>query len=247
MPHHTASDVSIVGGGRNPFPGEITLAHNGVLFMDEFPEFRNNIIQALRQPLENGYVTVSRADYRFVYPARFMLVASMNPCPCGYLFDPDCECRCSRKHINRYFMKISGPILDRIDIQVVVKPLKPYDVIEGRPAESSESIRHRVLVAQHIQRERFSKTGITNNSSMTITLIKQHCSLSRTARNLLYDAAEKFRLTARSYHKILRVARTVADLDAREGISDDDLLEALSFREVERILYGERIQEEELS
>ena len=170
----------------------------------------------------------------------------MNPCPCGYLLDPGCECRCSRKHINRYFMKISGPILDRIDIQVVVKPLKPYDVIEGRPAESSESIRHRVLAAQHIQRERFSKYGITNNASMTITLIKQHCSLSRSARNLLYDAAEKFRLTARSYHKILRVSRTLADLDAREGISDDDLLEALSYREVERILYGERIHEEEL-
>jgi len=239
--------VSIVGGGRNPIPGEITLAHNGVLFMDEFPEFKNNIIQALRQPLENGYITVARADFRIVYPARFMLVAAMNPCPCGYLFDPDCECRCSRKHINRYFMKISGPILDRIGIQVVVKPLKPYDIIEGKPAESTESIRRRVMVAQVIQSERFSKSGIHNNASMNTDQIKQYCSLGRIARNLLYDAAKKFRLTARSYHKILQVARTVADLDERANISDEDLLEALSYREVERIIYGERIDVEKLS
>jgi len=247
MPHHTASDVSIVGGGKNSLPGEITLAHNGVLFMDEFQEFKNNIIQALRQPLENGYITVSRADCRFVYPARFMLVASMNPCPCGYLFDPDSECRCSRKHINRYFMKISGPILDRIGIQVVVKPLKPYDVIEGKPAESTESIRHRVMVAQAIQCKRFSKSGISNNASMNTEQSKQYCSLGRATRNLLYDAAETFRLTARSFHKILQVARTVADLDERATISDEDLLEALSYREVERILYGDNIHAEGVS
>ena len=244
MPHHTASDVSIVGGGRNSLPGEITLAHNGVLFMDEFPEFKNNIIQALRQPLENGNITVSRADCRFVYPARFMLVAAMNPCPCGYLFDSDRECRCSRKHINRYFMKISGPILDRIGIQVVVKPMKPYEVIEGKPAESTLSIRRRVMTAQAMQRDRFGKSGPMNNASMSTEQIKQHCSLGRAARNILYDAAKTFRLTARSYHKILQVARTIADLDERAAISDEDLMEALSYREVERILYGERVRVE---
>ena len=241
MPHHTASDVSIVGGGRNPLPGEITLAHNGVLFMDEFPEFKNNIIQALRQPLENGYISITRADCRFVYPARFMLVAAMNPCPCGYLFDPEYECRCSRQHISRYFMKISGPILDRIGIQVVVKPLKPYDIIEGKPAETTESIRHRVMTARALQNERFSASAINNNASMNAEQIKRHCSLNRNARNILYDAAKKFRLTARSYHKILQVARTVADLDERADVSDEDILEALSYREVERILYGEKM------
>jgi magnesium chelatase family protein len=242
MPHHTASDVSIVGGGRNSLPGEITLAHNGVLFMDEFPEFKNNIIQALRQPLENGYITVSRAECRFVYPARFMLVAAMNPCPCGYLFDPQCECRCSRKHINRYFMKISGPILDRIGIQVVVKPMKPYEVIEGKTSDSSANIRNRVIAAKAIQQERFRKSNNHSNASMNADQIKQHCPLSRSTRNILYDAAKTFRLTARSYHKLLQVARTIADLDERSTICDEDLLEALSYREVERILHGDAFQ-----
>ncbi len=239
-PHHTASDVSIVGGGRKTLPGEVTLAHNGVLFMDEFQEFRNNIIQALRQPLENGFVTVARADYRVVYPARFMLVASMNPCPCGYLFDPDRECQCDRKHLTRYFMKISGPILDRIDMQVVVKPLKPFDIMQGRPAESSHTIRSRVEVAQNIQCNRFSLRGITHNAEMDTTLIKEHCVLPDNARNFLYDAVQKYRLSARSYNKILRVARTVADLDGEERIKGDHILEALSYREVEHILYVER-------
>lgn len=242
-PHHTASDVSITGGGRNPIPGEITLAHNGVLFMDEFPEFRANIIQALRQPLESGSITVARADSRLVFPARFMLIASMNPCPCGYLFDEDHRCRCSRKLINRYFMKISGPIIDRIDIQVVVKPLRPFEIMEGRPADSSESIRRRVIEAHRIQYERFSKEGIFQNAAMDMELVRRYCVLPDSVKNLLREAVHRYRLSARSYYRMLRVARTIADLDGNEHISRDGILEALSYREVERILYLDTINE----
>jgi magnesium chelatase family protein len=239
MPHHTASDVSITGGGRNPIPGEITLAHNGILYMDEFPEFRSSIIQALRQPLEHGRITVARAESRLSYPARFMLVASMNPCPCGYLFDTERACRCSQRNINKYFMKLSGPILDRIDIQVVVKPLKAFEIIDGKPAHSSESIRARVVEAQNRQHARYRDHGEFLNASMDLDLIKRYCVVGKGVRNLLFEAVQRMRLTARSYYRILRVARTVADLAGRERLSEEDILEVLCFREVERILYGD--------
>jgi magnesium chelatase family protein len=236
-PHHTASDVAIIGGGRNPIPGEITLAHNGILFMDEFPEFRSNVIQALRQPLESGSITVSRADSRLFFPARFMLVASMNPCPCGYLFDQDRKCRCTLNLINRYFMKISGPILDRIDLQVVVKPLRPFDIMEGRPADSTASIRRRVVEAHRVQNDRYRHDAISRNALMDQELVRLHCSLPESATDLLMEAVRRYRMSARSYYRVLRVARTIADLAGGTAISVEHLLEALSYREVERILY----------
>jgi magnesium chelatase family protein len=237
-PHHTASEISIIGGGKNPIPGEITLAHNGVLFLDEFTEFKNNIIQSLRQPLETGRVTISRADTRITFPAMFMLVASMNPCPCGYLFDPDRVCRCNSLQINKYYMKISGPILDRIDIQVEVKPLKAAQMFEGGHAEPSSVIKKRVSLARKVQQKRLSKYGINLNAFMSTEHVKEYCEIDKEIKEILYAAVKKYKLSARSYNKILKVSRTIADMQLREKISKDDVLEALSFREVENILYS---------
>lgn len=237
-PHHTASDISIIGGGKNPLPGEITLAHNGVLFLDEFVEFKCNTIQSLRQPLEDGIISISRADSRVTFPALFMLVASMNPCPCGYLFDTERVCRCEPLKVNRYFMKLSGPILDRIDLQVAVKPLKAWEIVQSKTSESSSEIKKRVLRVRKIQEERLSKHGISLNARMNVELIKRYCPINEQLQELLYSAIKKFRLTARSYYKVLKVARTIADLVERETILEEDILEALSFREVENILYN---------
>jgi len=239
-PHHTASEVSIIGGGKNPIPGEITLAHNGVLFLDEFPEFKSNVIQSLRQPMESGSITISRADSRITFPARFTLVASMNPCPCGYLFDPSHECLCSYPQISRYYMKLSGPILDRIDIQVEIKPLRAFEIVESKPAESSETIRKRVTEARKKQIDRLSKYGITLNALMNEKHIREFCIIDRTVQELLYSAIQKYRLSARSYYKTLKVARTIADLAGRDEIVMEDVLEALSYREVENILYTKK-------
>lgn len=236
-PHHTSSEAAIIGGGRNPLPGEVTLSHNGVLFLDEFSEFKSNIIQSLRQPVENGLIMVSRADFRITYPARFMLVAAMNPCPCGYFFDPQKVCRCSEQHLNRYFRKISGPILDRIDIQVEVKPLKVADIVDGGPSESSAVIRERVIKARSIQQERFKHTEIKLNAQMTQELIKKYCGVSKEIRDLLYAIVKKFNFSMRSYLKILRVARTIADIGERDNVLADDILEATSYREIENIIY----------
>lgn len=236
-PHHTASEAAIIGGGRNPLPGEVTLSHNGVLFLDEFSEFRSNIIQSLRQPVESGLITVSRADFRITYPARFMLVAAMNPCPCGYFFDTEKICRCTEQHLNSYFRKISGPILDRIDIQVEVKPLKASDIVDGGPSESSNVIRGRVMKARSVQRERYKFHGIKLNAQMTQELIKKYCDVSSETRDLLYAIVKKFNFSMRSYLKILRVARTIADLSERDDILAEDILEATSYREIENIIY----------
>jgi len=234
-PHHTASDVAIIGGGRNPIPGEITLSHNGVLFLDEFTEFRSNIIQSLRQPLESGFVVVARADSRVRFPSRFMLAAAMNPCPCGYLFDPERTCRCTPRAINHYFMKISGPVLDRIDIQVEVKPLRPREILEGKPVETSVRMRKQVKRARDIQ---IRRQGVLN-ADLPVRKTEKLCGSDSDTANLLYKAVDRFKLSARSYYKILRVARTVADLDERERIGKEDVLEALSYREVESIIYAE--------
>jgi len=236
-PHHTASEVSIIGGGKNPIPGEITLAHNGVLFLDEFPEFKSNVIQSLRQPMESGTITITRADSRITFPARFTLIASMNPCPCGYLFDSSHECFCSYPQISRYYMKLSGPILDRIDIQVEVKPLKAFEIVDSKPAESSEEIRKRVTGARNKQIKRLSNYGITLNSMMNEKQIKEFCVIDRSIQELLYSAIQRYKLSARSYYKTLKVARTIADLAEREKIVMEDVLEALSYREVENVLY----------
>jgi magnesium chelatase family protein len=237
-PHHTASENSIIGGGKNPIPGEITLAHNGVLFLDEFTEFKNNIIQSLRQPLETGTITIARADMRITFPALFMLVASMNPCPCGYLFDTERVCRCNSLQINKYYMKISGPILDRIDIQVEVKPLKAAQMLENSCSESSSVIKNRITRVRKIQQERLSKYGINLNAFMDTELVKKYCDIGKEIKEILFTAVKKYKLSARSYNKILKVSRTIADMQCREKISKEDVLEALSFREVENILYN---------
>jgi magnesium chelatase family protein len=245
-PHHTASEISIIGGGKNPIPGEVTLSHNGILFLDEFTEFKSSIIQSLRQPLESGSITIARADARLVFPARFMLIASMNPCPCGYLFDNDKICRCNPAQINKYYMKISGPILDRIDIQVEVKALKAVEIVESNSSISSSVIGARVLNAREIQKKRFSKDGVTLNSLMNIELIKRHCILDKEMEELLYAAIKKYKFSARSYYKVLKVARTIADLDGRVSLRKEDILEALSYREVENILYNRPYSEVQL-
>jgi magnesium chelatase family protein len=237
-PHHSASEVSIIGGGKNPIPGEVTLSHNGILFLDEFTEFKSSIIQSLRQPIESGSISIARADTRLVFPARFMLVASMNPCPCGYLFDTEKTCRCNPGQINKYYMKVSGPILDRIDLQVEVRPLKAFEIVRSGSSPPSSAIRDRVIRAREMQKRRFGRTVL--NCQMNTELMKRYCGLSAEMEELLYTAIKKYKLSARSYHKVLRVARTIADLDCREKVQKKDILEALSFREVENILYNKQ-------
>jgi magnesium chelatase family protein len=240
-PHHTASDISIIGGGKNPIPGEITLAHNGVLFLDEFTEFRNSIIQALRQPMETGTITIARADIRLTYPALFMLVASMNPCPCGYFFDAVKPCRCSPAQLGRYYAKLSGPILDRIDIQVEVKPLAPFEIVKGDRASESRQIGRRVAKARELQRYRLAPYGAFLNARMNEDLIRKFCAVERETLDLLNSAVDRYGLSVRSYHKILRVARTIADIDERKDLSRQDILEALSYRDVGNRFYGSSI------
>jgi len=238
-PHHTASAVSIIGGGKNPIPGEVTLSHNGILFLDEFPEFKSSIIQSLRQPVESGKIAIARADSRLVFPARFMLVCSMNPCPCGYLFDTERLCRCSPAQVNKYYMKLSGPILDRIDIQVAVKPLKAFELVKSSPSPPSREVRERVVRARDFQSRRHeSADEPVLNADMDAPSLKKNCILDGEMESLLFTAIKKYRLSARSYNKVLRVARTIADLDGRDRIRKQDLLEALSYREVEHILYS---------
>jgi magnesium chelatase family protein len=244
-PHHTASEISIVGGGKNPIPGEITLAHNGILFLDEFTEFRRNIIQSLRQPMESGRITIARADRRVSFPARFMLVASMNPCPCGYLFDPEKVCRCSDAQIGKYYMKLSGPILDRIDIQVEVRPLAADEILDGGPAEGSESIGERVKKARLMQYARLGECGVYLNAHMSEDLVKKYCVLDKQMEEIIYAAVRKYRLSARSYCMVLKVARTIADIGGRERLELEDLLEALSYREVEQVLSSGRARDVE--
>jgi len=239
-PHHSASEVSIIGGGKNPIPGEVTLAHNGILFMDEFTEFRVSTIQALRQPLESGIITISRADSRITFPSMFMLVASMNPCPCGYLFDDTHLCRCTDKQINKYYMKISGPILDRIDIQVAVKPVKVEYMTENKERYSSKKLKEKVIKAREVQYNRFKGYEIKSNARMSVNMVKKYCKLDSDINEIMKKAARIYKLSARSFYKVLKVARTIADLDEREEIQKDDIYEALSYREVENIIYVDK-------
>ncbi|MGB9847989.1 MAG: YifB family Mg chelatase-like AAA ATPase [Patescibacteria group bacterium] len=231
-PHHTASKIALVGGGSWPKPGEISLAHRGVLFMDEIPEFARDVLESLRQPLEDGEITVSRVQGSLTFPARFILVAAMNPCPCGYYGDPEKECRCSPSEILRYQKKISGPLLDRIDLQIEVPRIKYEELKQENSGESSSVIRKRIEKAREIQKNRFSrlKKNIFTNAEMTSREVEEICQLDDSAEKLLKKSIENWYLSARSYYRILKVARTIADLEESEIIKSEHIAEALRYR-----------------
>lgn len=233
-PHHTISDAGLIGGGHIPRPGEVSLAHHGVLFLDELPEFKKHVLEVLRQPLEDLKVTISRATTTLTYPASFMLVAAMNPCPCGYLADPKHTCRCSHHQIHRYRSKISGPLLDRIDIHVEV-PAVPYqDLMQESYAEPSEDIRQRVSGARDIQSNRFSRAKIYCNAKMSSRHIKAHCRIDGSSRRLLESAIDKLGLSARAFNRVLKIARTIADLDGSPDVQVDHISEAIQYRNLDR-------------
>jgi magnesium chelatase family protein len=234
-PHHTISDVALVGGGSYPQPGEISLAHNGVLFLDELPEFKRSVLEVMRQPLEDRNITISRSKFSINYPASFMLVASMNPCPCGFYNHPEKDCVCSSGVVQKYLNRISGPLLDRIDIHIEVVPV-PFDKLsELRPAESSEDVRYRVIKARKIQHERYSNhEGIHCNAQLTPALMREHCNISAEGNMLLKNAMEKLGLSARAYDRILKVSRTVADLEESADIEPHHLAEAINYRSLDR-------------
>ncbi|MBO5829463.1 MAG: YifB family Mg chelatase-like AAA ATPase [Paludibacteraceae bacterium] len=234
-PHHTISDVALVGGGGFPQPGEISLAHNGVLFLDELPEFKRTVLEVMRQPLEDRKITISRAKSTVEYPASFMLVAAMNPCPCGYYNHPEKECICGPGVVQRYLSKISGPLLDRIDIHIEVVPVPFEKLSEKEEAEKSENIRQRVMAARNIQQERFkNEPGIHCNSQMSSRLLRQHAQLGEEASQRLKAAMLKMNLSARAYDRILKVARTIADLDKSEEIQTHHIAEAINYRNLDR-------------
>lgn len=232
-PHHTISAYGLTGGGMIPQPGEVSLAHNGVLFLDEFPEFDRNTIEILRQPMEDNQVTISRVRSTLTYPCKFMLVAAMNPCPCGYFGHPSKKCICSQKTISRYLSRISGPILDRFDIHIEVPPVDFIKLDSRKNEESSFDIRQRVIYARKVQIERFKNKGILTNSSMLTDTIKENCKLTEEARNILQVAFDKLNMSARTYNKILKISRTIADLDKDDSITSSHIMEALQYRSLD--------------
>jgi magnesium chelatase family protein len=234
-PHHTASSVSLVGGGSFPQPGEISLSHNGVLFLDELPEFKREVLEVMRQPLEDREVTISRAKFTITYPSSFMLVASMNPSPSGYFNDPDAPVSSSRNEMQRYMSKISGPLLDRIDIHIEVTPV-PFDKLtETRKAESSVEIRKRVTAAREIQTKRYKDLdSIHYNAQMSSKQVRIYCELDEASLHLLKTAMERLNLSARAYDRILKVARTIADLEASEKVISNHIAEAIQYRSLDR-------------
>ncbi|MEG1546673.1 MAG: YifB family Mg chelatase-like AAA ATPase, partial [Bacteroides sp.] len=234
-PHHTISQIAMVGGGSFPQPGEISLAHNGVLFLDELPEFSRSVLEVLRQPLEDRMISVSRAKYSIEYPAGFMLVASMNPCPCGYYNHPTKPCVCSAGQVQKYLNRISGPLLDRIDIQIEIVPVPFEKISDKRPAEASSAIRERVIKARQIQEKRFAEyPGIYSNAQMTSKLLALFAQPDASGLQLLKTAMQRFNLSARAYDRILKVSRTIADLEGTEDILPSHLAEAIGYRNLDR-------------
>lgn len=238
-PHHTISDVALVGGGTYPQAGEISLAHNGVLFLDELPEFKRTVLEVMRQPIENRNITISRAKFTVEYPASFMLIASMNPCPCGYYNHPEKACVCAPGVVQKYLNKISGPLLDRIDLHVEVTPVPFRELSKLKKSENSASIRKRVITARDIQEKRFADdSGIYANAQMRSKMLHTYCAVDDEGQELLKNAMEKLGLSARAYDRILKVARTIADLDNAESINNDHLSEAIQYRSLDRDGWG---------
>ena len=236
-PHHTISDAGLLGGQSIPKPGEVSLAHNGVLFLDEFPEFRRNVLEVLRQPLENGHVTISRASGSVTFPANFMLAAAMNPCPCGHFGSLQRECRCSTFQIQRYRNKISGPLLDRIDIHIEVGSLNEDELLSAPTGESSSVIRERINKARKIQQQRFSSKKIFSNSQMSSSDLQKYCSLDKESITYLRHTISELQLSARAYDRILKVARTIADLYGTEEVVLEHIYEAVQYRALDRRLW----------
>lgn len=233
-PHHTISDAGLVGGGQTPRPGEISLAHHGVLFLDELPEFRRNVLEALRQPIEDGHITITRSSTTATYPAKFMLVAAMNPCPCGYYTDQTRVCRCTPQQIRQYQARISGPLLDRIDIHIEVPSIRYKDLTGKSSGETSQEIKERIERARLIQKKRFNSQDMQFNARMTDKQIKMHCTIDEVSQNLIEMAIEKLGLSARAYTKVLKVARTIADLEEEEKIQSSHIAEAIQYRNLDR-------------
>ncbi len=237
-PHHTTSDAGLLGGGAHPLPGEVSLAHCGVLFLDELPEFHRNVLEVLRQPLEDGHVTISRASATLDFPSQFILVAAMNPCPCGYAGDPKRECRCSSQKIQAYRNKISGPLLDRIDIHIEVPPVRYHDLTALAGGEPSEVIRKRVAECRQIQLERFKKLPrVTCNADMPPRVVQKFCILSKDAAELLKMAMSELNFSARAYDRIVKVARTIADMAGSEHIGPEHISEAIQYRSLDRMMW----------
>jgi magnesium chelatase family protein len=231
-PHHSSSSVALVGGGRPPHPGEISLAHRGILFLDELPEFNRNVLESLREPLESGHVTISRAAYQAIFPAAFQLIAAMNPCPCGYLGSQRKECYCTQEQIQRYMAKLSGPLLDRIDMQVEVPALSP-EILSTRLINNQEGsvvVKDRVTRARERQQNRQGKC----NCDLQVSELQQVCVLNEKVQNLLNKVINKFNLSARVYHRIVKVARTIADIAGYDMIAEENISEALSYRALDR-------------
>lgn len=237
-PHHMASPMALIGGGNSPQPGEVSLAHNGVLFLDEMPEFGHSVLEVLRQPMEDKHITISRVRYSVDYPSNFTLVASMNPCPCGYYNHPDKECTCSPAAVRRYAGRISGPLMDRIDLHVEITPVSREELAYAEPAESSAAVRERVMRARERQAERFRGTGIYTNTMMSSAMLRTFCPLSPDVRRLLDGAMERLQLSARAYDRIIKVARTIADLEGKADIEPLHISEAITYRSLDRDSWG---------
>ena len=234
-PHHTISDIALVGGGSNPQPGEISLAHNGILFLDELPEFKRAVLEVLRQPIEERKIVVSRARVSIEFPANFMLIASMNPCPCGYYTHPDKECTCAPGSVQKYLNRISGPLLDRIDLHVEVTPASFTELSGTRNSESSSAIRNRVVDARKIQEERYSKIeDVYCNAMITSSMLNEYCKIDKASHNLLKTAMSRLNLSARAYDRILKVSRTIADLGLSNEIKSEHIAEAIQYRSLDR-------------